>query len=240
MGIALGALQFLLQEGAVRPWRGSVLTLGRQDTSFGAKQFNQMAQRFCTGSYRPSVHGNDPIINDRRLFEGLGFSELHALDLNTYEGADIVHDLNDAVPPADCMRRFDLVLDGGTLEHVFDVFSALRATCQMTRLGGRVVHISPLSNCVDHGFYSFSPTFFADFYSANGWAVHRIAIARFLKDPARDPWTLVDYEPHQWGEIGALEPGSYFTLACAQRLTDAACEVRPQQAYYRRVWSVGA
>jgi hypothetical protein len=239
MGIALGALQFLLQEGSIRPWQGSALTLGRQDTSFGAAEFNEMAKRFTTPAYRPSVSGQDAIIDDRRLFEGLGFSELRALDLDSYEGADIIHDLNDAGPPEDCRRRFDLVLDGGTLEHVFDIFSGLRATCEMVRFGGRVVHISPLSNCVDHGFYSFSPTLFADFYSANGWAVRRIAIARFFKDPSKDPWTLVDYESRKWGEIGALEPGSYFTLACAQRLTEAPCDVRPQQSYYREVWSVG-
>jgi len=50
----------------------------------------------------------------------LGASKVSAMDVSEYEGADILHDLN--VPaPANLHERFDLLIDGGTLEHVFNV-----------------------------------------------------------------------------------------------------------------------
>ena len=134
----------------------------------------------------------------RELFEELGFVGLLALDANPYEKPDIVHDLNHAEIPEDLIGRFDLVFDGGTLEHVFDVANALRTVCRFTKPGGRVVHLNPLSNCVDHGFYSFSPILFADFYAANNWVIRRLAIARFECDPATDPWEIRDYRPDEF------------------------------------------
>jgi SAM-dependent methyltransferase len=129
-----------------------------------------------------------------------------------------------------------LVFDGGTLEHVFDVANALRTVCRFTKPGGRVVHLSPLSNCVDHGFYSFSPIFFTDFYAANNWIIRRLAIARFERDPATDPWEIRDYRPDDFLRLGALPEGTYFLLTCVESKSDSTYEVVPQQSYYTKVW----
>ena len=139
--------------------------------------------------------------------------------------------------PASTHNSFDLIFDGGTLEHVFDVRTALRTICSMAKVGGRVVHVSPLSNCVDHGFYCFSPTLFADFYSANSWLIRRLATARFDLDPATDPWEIKDYNPDDFSRLGALEPGIYFTLACVESGANSTVDAIPQQSYYRKMWN---
>ena len=127
------------------------------------------------------------------------------------------------------------MFDGGTLEHVFDVPAAL-SVIAASQSGGRVVHLSPLSNCVDHGFYSFSPTLFADFYSTNGWLIRHIAVARFDADPSRDPWTITDYKPENFARLGALEAGTYFLLTCVQSTVNSTGTLIPQQSYYRNAW----
>ena len=238
MGIAVGALEFLMNEGIARPWSGRVLTLGRQDTSVSGSDLCRVAAEHSV-TLSPSVHrlaNQSTALTDRQLFHALGFSSLSALDASLYEGADIAHDLNKREVPAGCERAFDLVFDGGTLEHVFDVAAALSVVAGMTAAGGRVVHLSPFWNCVVHGFYSFSPTFFSDFYLANGWLIKRIAVARFDNDPATDPWTLTDYRPGDFSRLGSLDAGTYFLLTCVQSTERSTGTVVPQQSYYRTAW----
>lgn len=242
MGIAVGALDFLMAEGAARPWSGRVLTLGRQDTSVSGSDLCRVAVQLGV-PLSPLVHrfADQPeALTDRQLFQALGFSSLSALDASLYEGADIAHDLNVREIPQGCERAFDLVFDGGTLEHVFDIPAALSVVAGMTRAGGRVIHLSPLSNCVDHGFYSFSPTLFADFYSVNGWLIRRIAVARFDDDPSKDPWTITDYQPEDFCRLGILDAGTYFLLTCVQSTLNSTGTVVPQQSYYRTAWKLPA
>jgi len=239
MGIAVGALEFLMNEGAARPWTGHVLTLGRQDTSVSGSDLCRVAAEHKL-TLPPSLQRlaeQSTALTDHQLFHALGFSSVSAMDANLYEGADIAHDLNKREIPPGCERAFDLVFDGGTLEHVFDVPAALSVVAGMTAAGGRVVHLSPLSNCVDHGFYSFSPTFFSDFYLANGWVIKRIAVARFDSDPSRDPWTLTDYRSEDFSRLGILDSGTYFLLTCVESTKSSTGTVVPQQSYYTTSWA---
>jgi SAM-dependent methyltransferase len=226
-----------MEEGSVRPWSGEVLTLGRQQTSVTCADFRALANEVCfpvAQSRLPT--GPDAPLSDQQLFRGLGFDQIAALDASAHEGADILHDLNNSDVPPNCSARFDVVFDGGTMEHVFDIAAVLRGICRMTRTGGRVIHISPMSNCVDHGFYSFSPTLFADFYAANNWLIRRLSIARFEADASADAWSFHDYVPDEFSRLGALEPGAYFVLACVQATDKSTATVVPQQSYYRKIW----
>lgn len=75
-------------------------------------------------------------------------------------------DLNYAISPFAFDDRFDIVLDPGTLEHVFNVPVALENIMNFSAPGGYILHWNPLQQ-PNHGFYNFSPTFYHDFYSAN-------------------------------------------------------------------------
>jgi len=50
----------------------------------------------------------------------LGANRVDSIDYSTYEGASIIHNLNEPLP-SDLRQQFSAVFDGGTLEHVFDV-----------------------------------------------------------------------------------------------------------------------
>ena len=108
---------------------------------------------------------------------------------------------------------------------------------QVIKTGGRFVHISPLSNCLDHRSYSFSPTLFADFQSASGWVFPRLALARFENDLASEPWEICDYQSYEFGRLGALPSGAYFLLACVQSTSNSTFNVIPQQSYYKKAWA---
>lgn len=98
------------------------------------------------------------------FFSMLGFTEVHAIDISDYEGADIIIDLNQECPE-EYHEKFDVVIDGGTLEHVFNISYAMKSICHLLKPDGIIIHASPLSGYVDHGFYSISPIFFLTFMS---------------------------------------------------------------------------
>ena len=78
------------------------------------------------------------------------------MDASDYEGCSIVHDLNNPLPEH-LVGRYSLVLDSGTLEHVFDFPTALRNSLAAVRTGGHFVTIAPGNNQFGHGFYQFGP-----------------------------------------------------------------------------------
>jgi SAM-dependent methyltransferase len=85
-----------------------------------------------------------------------------------------VHDLNIPVP-AHLNERFDTVIDGGTLEHVFNFPEAIKSAMQMVKAGGRLFIMTPANNYFGHGFYQFGPELFYRVLSAeNGYRVERM------------------------------------------------------------------
>lgn len=112
-------------------------------------------------------------IDSYLFFKMFGLKDVHAIDYSTIDGADIIFDLNMDLPD-ELKNKFDYIINGGTLEHVFDVAKAMKNISEMLCIGGRVIHLLPVGGYVDHGFYSFSPTFFLDFYKLNGYCIHEL------------------------------------------------------------------
>jgi hypothetical protein len=81
---------------------------------------------------------------------------VNSLDYSSYEGADILHDLNQPVP-ANLKGRFDAVVEGGSLEHIFHFPIAVANLMQMTKVGGTIFASRVSNNLCGHGFYQFSP-----------------------------------------------------------------------------------
>src|SRR5439155_8100430 len=55
----------------------------------------------------------------------LGAEEVVSIDISDYEGASLVHDMNEPIPDR-WKGQYDLVFDGGTLEHVFNFPAAIK------------------------------------------------------------------------------------------------------------------
>ena len=88
------------------------------------------------------------------------------LDGSAYEGADLVQNLNQPLPTA-LHESFDCLLDGGTLEHVFNVPEALASYMKLVKVGGHVMLLDmPATNGCGHGFYQFSPALFWQVFAA--------------------------------------------------------------------------
>jgi len=88
------------------------------------------------------------------LFAALG-AELHCFDITASRGFEIVADLNFPLPP-ETHGQYDIVYDGGTMEHCFNVPQVIANILSLTKVGGYIVHVNPI-NYFNHGFYSFHP-----------------------------------------------------------------------------------
>jgi SAM-dependent methyltransferase len=129
-------------------------------------------------------------IHQDELFGRLGFGRVESIDYYPNESPTYVIDLN-LPAPTELRGQFDLVYDGGTMEHCFNVPQVLLNAASLVAVGGLVIHHVPMNNWVDHGFYQFSPTLFFDFYGAAGFEELQMKI-HFI---ARRGESYMSYDP---------------------------------------------
>lgn len=90
------------------------------------------------------------------FFEALGFDRIDSIDNSTFENATIIADLGQSWGD-DMSSRFDYIYDGGTLEHVFELPTALRNIDKALKPGGYFQAHHPTNNFANHGFFQISP-----------------------------------------------------------------------------------
>jgi hypothetical protein len=110
------------------------------------------------------------------LFRSLGAKSVESVDYSGYENASMIHDMN--LPIVESFKdRFSVVVDGGTLEHVFNYSVAIKNCMEMVKIGGHLILMTPANNHFGHGFYQFSPElFFSLLDEQNGFAETQIFI----------------------------------------------------------------
>jgi hypothetical protein len=112
--------------------------------------------------------------SERFFKECLGASEVNTLDYSPYEGADLLYDLNHPVPP-ELKGRFDVVVEAGSLEHIFNFPIAVANLMYMTKVGGKIFASTVSNNLCGHGFYQFSPELvFRVFSAENGFEIGKV------------------------------------------------------------------
>jgi tetratricopeptide (TPR) repeat protein len=246
MGIGVGALQVLLKEAARKTFRGaSLLTLGRQDIFFSYPTLLQTAAEYAVPLVEPPAMVPPPktefaaqgYMSDDSLFAAFGFSESKAMDYSPYEGAQVLFDLNRNDLPQSLTGAFDVIIDGGTIEHIFHIPNALNNIFKLLRIGGRVIHLVPTNNLVDHGFYMFSPTLFWDYYQTNGFDLHTLLLVRHHPPYLTlNPGNVWDYTPGclEKSSQGGLDSAMYQTICIATKRAKSTGDRIPQQGSYAK------
>ena len=239
MGIGRGSAKLLIKEASLRPFSGSVLQLGRQEMYFSIADLNHWADEqnvslSTTVPTRPNGSGNT--IDDVSFFNYLGFESVLSADFSDFEDADFVFDLNLPVSE-DLHGKFDMIFDGGTVEHCFNIPQVFQNIFSMLKIGGRIIHGAASSNWLDHGFYMFSPTLFWDHYNTNHWQVNTSNLIAIKKDPEQDPWLIFEYT------AGCIDQGRGFYRGhlisiwfIAEKVVSSTGNIIPQQGVYVKEW----
>jgi len=154
----------------------SFLMLGRQHLMLTASEWGAIAERTSKALDPGLTQGLEMGGYAEPFLRWLGFEQVESMDFSEYEGCSLVHDLNRPVPE-EWHNRFDVVFDGGTLEHVFHFPHAIGNAMRLVRPGGHFVSCTPSNNYNGHGFFQFSPELFCRiFEAANGFRRHLLSL----------------------------------------------------------------
>lgn len=170
MGIDKDVAKFLLSARERKVNFQKSLMLGNQKIELSSAEFKDLAGKFGVPDFANIKSGSD-------FFSFLGAKEISAMDISNYENAAILHDLNQPISE-ELTEKFTLVLDGGTLEHIFNFPTALANAMKMVEVGGHLMIITGGNNFLGHGFYQFSPElFYRTLSDENGFIVNRMIAA---------------------------------------------------------------
>jgi len=150
-------------------------TIGRQSLTVPAPDLARLAARCGIAEPDWQTFAADGYCEDF-LRQLLGAGSVTSFDASDYEQASITHDMN---RPVDAVHHaaYDAVLDGGTMEHIFDVRQVLTNYMSMVKPGGSLFIVTPANNLCGHGFYQFSPElFYRVFSEENGYRVQSLCL----------------------------------------------------------------
>jgi hypothetical protein len=157
-------------------------------------------------------------------------SELQAVD---FEGTEIAQRL-DLNHPIQLNRRFDVVINHGTAEHVFNIGQVFRTVHDHTLPGGLMIHESPFTGWIDHGFYSLHPTLFYDLADFNQYLVYGM----FVQDLTAQSILQIRTREHvhELGKAKQLPENSMMLTVLKKSAADHPFQI-PIQGYYRKALS---
>lgn len=171
----------------------SIATLGRQNIYLHTSEIAALTNDFkskgeASEYFKDYVWGSYADDFFRKVIRA---HKVDSIDFSDFEGASIVHDLS--IPIDERLTgAYDLVIDGGTLEHVFDFPTGIRNMMRMTRKEGHILSCVPANNRCGHGFYQFSPELmFRLFAPGNSFEVR---------------WVHLIKSPFPGGELTAFNP----------------------------------
>ena len=110
-------------------------------------------------------------------FKSIGFKEYKSIDINGAYNS-LQFDLNKNISETySYNEKYDLVINNGTGEHVFNQYALFLNFHNLTKLNGIMLNILPFIDWINHGFYNFNPIFFADLAASNNYEIIKISLA---------------------------------------------------------------
>jgi hypothetical protein len=128
---------------------------------------------------------------------------------------------------------FNVVINHGTAEHIFNIGQVFRTMHDHCIDGGLMIHESPFTGWIDHGFYCLNPTLFYDLAAANCYELVLVAIEEIASQ------TIIRLESRdhvgRLAEAGEL-PNNAMLFAALRKYGDIPFKV-PMQGYYNQTLS---
>lgn len=219
------------------------LTLGRQGIIFNGRELRRVASQCglkITAEEVEQCFRRRPMTGCYAdgLFPFLGAEEVVTVDRSSFEGANFLHDLNEPFP-AGMHGTFDMVIDGGTLEHIFDLPRALRHCMDLVKVDGHLIMVTaPANSLMGHGFYQLSPEFFfRAFEPENGFRIEKIVIYSALGTHSRF-FEITDPKIYQ-GRVELADSRPMHIAVIAKKIAEKEIfKITPQQSDYAKEWEL--
>jgi hypothetical protein len=183
MGMNLGGMIYLQKLGLLTRDKNVFMDIGPQTVyfttdpqirEFVANQGQAVSNEVLESEIKRLVYFSTPRPEERTTF----FSEISDLTNIDYHSFDVcpglktdLLDLNfDRLPPEHA-NRYDVLINFGTTEHIFNQWNSFEIMHDATKVGGVMYHQLPMSAYLDHGYYCYTPLFFKELAEANGYEI---------------------------------------------------------------------
>ena len=236
MGISSHEAKALIQLYRKAGPFGRMGTLGRQELYIHTAHIRRLLDGVKSNLHSFNMAEFSDDLSADAFFRLLGATEVVSFDASDYEKASIVHDMNLPIP-SQFRESFDLVYDGGTLEHVFNFPQAVKNCMDLLRPSGLFVSATPSNNFMGHGFYQFSPElFFRLFGRGNGFRIEQMLAFEYEKGgrwfEVKDPGEL-GRRAELWGTRSRI---ILWVVARKVETMDGSLPSYPQQSDYVSQW----
>ena len=171
------------------------------------KAFNscskELKQKLPFGCFK-EIHA-DEVVPNELIFQNI-FKENHVVDNYLHKSkrlrATIKHDMN---YPMDLKyhNSYDLVIDSGTSEHVFNYAQVLMNISQCAKVNGFVYHSVPANGWLEHGFTQVSAEMLISWYESNGFEVIEAFYSR--QSPTINYYSRESLEPEAFQIIDLIK-----------------------------------
>jgi hypothetical protein len=205
MAMNFDSALYLRRRGFLTPEKNKLLDIGPQNVyglvpeqitefigAFGGANLSASALDLAK---RKLVYYSTPRRNERTTF----LSEVTDLVGIEYNSIDVcpglkteILDLNCDPLPEPMLAHYDVVLNFGTTEHVFNQWNCFEVMHDATKVGGVMYHQLPGTGYLDHGYYCYTPLLFKDMARANNYEILDLFVTHAgesnideLKIPAR-------------------------------------------------------
>jgi hypothetical protein len=237
MGLDINSIKLLIKTQSLGVNFKKVITIGRQGMHLGPKELTSVLNKSGL-----KINSNNDAFVTEKYAEGflklLGAEVTDSLDASAYEHATHIHDLNLPIPK-NMKSKYSVVIDGGSLEHVFNFPIAIKNCMELIKLHGHFIGITPTNNFCGHGFYQFSPElYYRVFNASNGFKLVKMYF--YVDDRTGKAIFYEVMDPLQLKErVTLVNAKRSYLFVIAQKLEEKELfKIIPQQSDYEHlVWT---
>lgn len=236
MGLDPNGVRFLLYAQKIGADFESTAMIGRQSLDLTKVELGNIFRAFSLSVDKTAI---ESIFDENsgyaeKFLAHLGARNIHSFDFSPYEGASHLVDLNHPIS-SDLKNSYSVVLDGGSLEHVFNFPMAIKNCMEMLGVGGHYLGITPANNFMGHGFYQFSPeVFFSIFTPQNGFELTDIIA---FENRPKSTWYSVKKPEDVKGRVQLVNNTPVYLLVMAKKIAiKEVFSATPQQSDYLAAW----
>lgn len=196
----------------------------------------------CINKYRNNEKGIDEVeFTDEYsepLFKILGAKTVDSIDFSNYEKATIIHDMNNPIP-SKYYNSFTAIIDGGTIEHVFNFPVAIKNCMQALKVGGHYIGITPANNLMGHGFYQYSPELFYRIFSEENGFVLKKMFVTLTNNDGTGSWYEVADPKNVKERVTLINNYPLSLMFIAEKISEKEIfKSTPQQSDYIYTWGI--
>jgi hypothetical protein len=237
MGLDINGVKLLLHAKQLEVDFTKVVTIGRQILYLREKELQRLLDQagFAAADRQEGLKVQT---HAEPFFKLLGAEITDSLDASPYEEATIIHDMNLPLP-GELFSKYSVVIDGGSLEHVFNFPVAIKNCMDLLEKDGYYIGITPANNFLGHGFYQFSPElFYRIFNESNGFKMIKMYLYVDRKRAAF--YEVLDPLDLKQRVTMANSSPSYLFILAQKTEKKEVFKVVPQQSDYEHiVWAQG-